>query len=356
MGHDATTTDLAPIRADEDFDHGKLADYLRANLPGVAGEIEVLQFPGGHSNLTYLARMGGAEYVVRRPPLGPVAPKAHDMGREFKILSRLWAVFPPAPRALLFCEDASIIGAPFVVMERREGTVIRGTWPAALPDEPDFCRRVSESLIDTLADLHRVDYKAAGLEDFGKPEGFVERQVKGWRDRWERAKTRELPAVDELVAWLIEKMPESPVASIIHNDYKFDNVMLDPKDPSRISSIFDWEMATIGDPMIDLGISLAYYAYIHLPGSDGRRFIPTKKPGFLGRDALLERYAARTGYDVSKIAYFEAFAMFKNAVVLEQIYVRFVKGQTQDKRFAALGPVVEPLVRMGLDLAGKSGL
>lgn len=356
MGSATGTGDLAPIRADENFDHARLAEYLRENLPDARGEIEVLQFPGGHSNLTYLARFDGAEYVVRRPPLGPVAPKAHDMGREFKILSRLSKVFPPAPAAVLFCEDTSVIGAPFVVMERRQGIVIRSEWPAELPEDPGLCRRISESLIDTLADLHTVDYKAAGLEDFGKPEGFVERQVKGWRDRWERAKTRELPAVDQMVAWLIEKLPDSPVASIIHNDYKLDNVMLDPADPGRISSIFDWEMATLGDPLIDLGITLGYYAYIHLPGSDGRRFIPTKKPGFLSRDQMLERYAARTGFDVSKIGYFEAFAMFKNAVVLEQIYVRFVKGQTQDKRFAALGPVVEPLVKMGLDLAAKSGL
>jgi len=348
--------EVAPIRSDEDFDHAHLSEYLKSKLEVSDAPMEVLQFPGGHSNLTYLVRFGDREYVVRRPPLGPVAPTAHDMGREFKVLSKLNPVFPQAPHAYALCEDPSIIGAPFIVMERRKGIVLRSFWPEELGEEPQLRRRISESLIDTLAALHTLDYTAIGLGDFGKPEGFVERQVKGWAGRWEKAKTREMPVLDQLVAWFIEKLPKAPTASLIHNDFKLDNVMLDPNDPGRITSIFDWEMAALGDPLADLGTTLAYWAHVHLPGNDGRRLMPTLMPGFYSREELLARYAEKTGFDVSKIVYYEAFALFKNAVVLEQIYVRFVRGQTKDQRFAMLGPAVPVLIEKAFEMAKASGI
>lgn len=358
-------TELAPIRPDEDFDHERLATWLRERLPAVgapaSGPMEVLQFPGGHSNLTYRVRFAGegagspsAEYVVRRPPLGPVAPKAHDMGREFACLSKLSLSFSRAPRAYLFCEDPAVLGAPFLVMERRCGHVLRDRWPEEWGEDEALRRRISESLVDTLAELHAIDPASVGLGDFGKPEGFVERQIEGWAGRWEKAKTRELPVVDEVVAWLRANRPASQRSSIVHNDFKFDNVMLDENDRGRISSIFDWEMATLGDPLVDLGITLAYYAHIHLPSREGRGLIPSRLKGFLTRDELVERYARTSGLDLSRIGFYESFALFKNAVVLEQIYVRFVRGQTKDKRFAFLGAAVEPLVRMAMQVAEKT--
>lgn len=351
-----TASEVSAIRADEDFDHARLADYLKQNIPELSGEIEILQFPGGHSNLTYLARIGGKELVVRRPPLGPVAPTAHDMGREFRVLSKLCPVFPPAPRAYLYCEDESVIGAKFLVMERRNGIIIRNQWPPELPDDPALRRRISESMADTLATLHTLDYNAAGLGDFGKPDGFVERQVKGWAGRWEKAKTREISGVDQILAWLNEKMPTSGAPSLIHNDFKLDNVALDPADPGRIASIFDWEMSALGDPLVDLGTTLAYWAHVYIPGQDGRRLLPTQTPGFFTRDQFVARYGEKTGYDLSKLGWYEAFALYKNAVVLEQIYVRFVRGQTKDKRFELLGYLVEPLIKKAMELAKQSGL
>lgn len=357
MSHDTSgASELAAIRPDEQFDQKKVAEYLRDKLPAAAGDPEVLQFPGGHSNLTYLIRFGDVEYVLRRPPLGPIAPKAHDMGREYRVLSKLSAVMPEAPKVYHFCEDVSILGAPFIVMERRKGIVIRNAWPPELPDTEELRRQISESLIDTFARMHTVDYVAAGLGDFGKPEGFVSRQVEGWAGRWERSKTSEVPIVDTMLAWLREKLPASKVASLIHNDYKLDNVMLDPANPSRISSIFDWEMSTIGDPLLDLGTTLAYWTHVAMPSQDGRRVVPTTLKGFMSREELLDRYAARTGFDLSVIGWHEAFALFKNAVVLQQIYYRFVKGQTKDKRFELLGMMVDPMIKKGMELAEKSGM
>lgn len=346
--------ELSAIRADEDFDHVRLADYLRDKLPAAEGQLEVLQFPGGHSNLTYLLRFGSNEYVLRRPPLGQLAPKAHDMGREFAVLSRLYKVFPPAPRAYHLCEDPSVMGAPFVVLERRRGIVIRNQWPPELGEDRALRRRISEALVDTIAALHKVDYASIGLGDFGKPEGFVERQVKGWAGRWEKAKTEELPILDELVGSLIETMPASRAVSLLHNDFKLDNVMLDPDDPGRLIGVFDWEMATLGDPMIDLGITLSYWTYSDSTGEAARRITPTLWPGFLTRDEVIERYVEKTGFDVSRVDYYEAFALFKMAVVLQQIYVRFHRGQTKDKRFEALGKQVKPLVERARDVFQKS--
>lgn len=338
-----TVPELSSIRPDEDFDHERLANHLRDKLPAAEGPIEVLQFPGGHSNLTYLLKFGANEYVLRRPPLGPLAPKAHDMGREFAILSRLYAVFPPAPRAYYFCEDTSIIGAPFVVLERRKGLVIRNVWPAELGEDLGLRRRISESLVDTIAALHKVDYNAIGLGGFGKPEGFLERQVKGWADRWHRAKIEDMPILDELVGWLVDTMPKSKEVALIHNDFKLDNVMLDAGDPGKVIGVFDWEMATLGDPMVDLGITLSYWTYSDNSG-ESRRITPNLWPGFLTRDEVVKRYAEKTGFDVANVDYYEAFALFKMAVVLQQIYVRFYRGQTKDQRFAELGKQVRPLV------------
>jgi aminoglycoside phosphotransferase (APT) family kinase protein len=349
--------EVADVRADERIDAAALAAYLRDRLDTGDAPLEIKQFPGGHSNLTYLLRFGDRELVLRRPPLGPVAPKAHDMAREFRVLSELWRAYPPAPRAYLFCDDASLIGASFYVMERRRGVVIRRRIPAELADSADARRRLSEALIDALADLHAVDYRAVGLGDLGKPDGFVERQVRGWAERWQRAKTRELPAIEELWAWLLARIPASPTPALIHNDFKFDNVMYAAGDPGKIVAVFDWEMCTIGDPLMDLGTLLGYWVHdddpeVFLAGMTS----PTNLEGFPRREQLIERYGRRTGIDVSKIAFYRVFACYKTAVVAEQIYVRYVRGQTKDERFAMLGPVVPLLVEAASRIANDSRL
>jgi aminoglycoside phosphotransferase (APT) family kinase protein len=349
--------DTAPIRPDEEFNVTALDAYLRPHLPDVRGEIEIFQFPGGHSNLTYLLRYGAREFVMRRPPLGPVAPKAHDMTREHRVLSALWRVFPPAPRPYMLCEDPSVIGAPFYVMERRTGVVIRRELPPRWAEDPAVRRILSETMVDVMAQLHAVDWKAVGLDGLGRPEGFMARQVKGWAERWERAKDREIPAIDALSRWLAERVPVPQAATLVHGDLKLDNVMLDPADPSRVVAVLDWEMCTTGDPLADLGLLLCYWAEEGDPYARQESVVQvTALPGFYTREQLVERYAHKTGRDVSRIAFYEVFALYKIAVVVQQIYIRWKRGQTKDERFSLMAPRVEALARAAMELAEKSGL
>jgi aminoglycoside phosphotransferase (APT) family kinase protein len=347
------STDTRAVRSTEPIDEKALAAYLRVHLPiaaipglDLSRELEISQFPGGHSNLTYLARFGGAELVVRRPPLGPVAPTAHDMAREYRWLAALYPVFPLAPRPYLLCEDPSVIGAVFYVMERRRGIVIRHEEPLGLANRPEERRRVSEALVDTLGDLHGVDATRPPISGLGKPAGFVARQVRGWTERWQRSKTTELPEMDRLAARLAEQIPPDPVEpSVVHGDFKLDNVMLDPLDPGRVSAVFDWEMCALGDPLVDLGILLAYWAPTAPPEQRDALTTVTDRPGYYTRDEIIDRYAARSGRDVSGIRFYERFAYFKIAVVIQQIYVRYVRGQTDDPRFATFGDRVVYLAR-----------
>jgi aminoglycoside phosphotransferase (APT) family kinase protein len=349
--------DTVPIRADEQLDAAKLEAYLRPRLPGVDGPMSLAQFPGGHSNLTYCVRFGSAEFVLRRPPLGPVAPRAHDMSREFRVLTALADVFPPAPRATLYCDDPAPLGSAFFVMERRRGVVVRGAWPEVWPDTPTARGRAARALLDALIALHDVDYVACGLGGLGHPVGFAERQVRGWTARWERAKTREIPALDRLARRLLETLPESPRPALIHNDFKFDNVMFDATDPAQLVAVFDWEMSTLGDPLIDLGIFLSYWPEAGDPPL--RRGSPaplTAQPGFPTRDELVRRYARARGVDTTRVGWYETFGLFKTAVVLEQIYVRFVRGQTRDSRFAEFEKRVPALAAVAELAAERSGV
>ncbi len=335
--------DARPVRGGEELDWARLESYLRERLPGMRGPFEVHQFPGGHSNLTYLVRFGDEELVVRRPPLGPVAPTAHDMAREHRWLSALHPVFPLAPKPYLVCEDAAIIGSVFYVMERRRGLVVRHEDVPAWADRPEACRKVSHALVDTLAELHRIDVAAVGLSGLGKPAGFVGRQVRGWTERWQRSKTDAVPEMDALSAWLVERVPPDPEPpAIVHGDFKLDNVMLDPADCGRLVGVFDWEMCALGDPLVDLGILLAYWP----PSAPGeRKAAPAPRDAWPGHDEIVERYAAKSGRDVSGVGYYETFALFKVAVVIQQIYFRYSRGQTDDARFASFGPRVHSLAR-----------
>jgi aminoglycoside phosphotransferase (APT) family kinase protein len=325
-------------------------------VPGLdlSREMEVSQFPGGHSNLTYLLRFGGGELVMRRPPLGPVAPKAHDMAREYRWLAALHPAFPLAPRPYLLCEDAGVIGSVFYVMERRRGVVVRHEEPLGLANHPEERRRVSEVLVDTLADLHAVDVTAGPLSELGKPAGFVGRQVNGWTDRWRRSKIEEIPEMDALATWLSARLPSDPVEpSVVHGDFKLDNVLLDPLDLGHMVAVFDWEMSALGDPLVDLGILLAYWAPTAPPSQRDALTTVTDRPGWLSSAEIVDRYAARSGIDVSGLRYYQTFALFKIAVVIQQIFYRYKQGQTDDPRFATFGDRVVYLARAAAALAEK---
>lgn len=336
--------DTRPVRASEQLEWGKLEEYLRRELK-LNGEMAVAQFPGGHSNLTYDIRFGDFELVLRRPPFGPVPPRAHDMAREYRVLAAVHPHFPLAPKPYLLCEDTSVIGSVFYVMERRRGLVIRTDEPKGF--DPAMRSRISEGVVDTLSDLHAIDVAAHGLDTLGRPGGFVARQIRGWTERWHGSKTSDVPDMEWLARWLEERIPADPERpALVHGDYKLDNVMLDPDDPSRVAGVFDWEMSAIGDPLVDVGILLCYW--VHTAGGDDAMPGVTKRPGWFTRDQLLERYGCEPG----EIAVYEVFAVFKLAVVIQQIFARFVHGQTDDPRFAALGEKVAMLAAIGRKLAG----
>lgn len=329
--------DTAPVRAGEELNRAALAEYLK-------GGVEVEQFPGGHSNLTYLVRVDGREYVLRRAPMGPVPPKAHDMAREYRILEAVSRHFPPAPKPLLLCEDTSVLGAVFYLMERRRGVVIRTSIPepwAALADLP---QRISGGFLDCLVQLHSVDIAQHGLVSLGKPQGFVERQVRGWSERWVRAKTEELPTADRVMAYLRDNLPPDGPPTLVHNDYKLDNLMLAADDPGRVEAVLDWEMTTVGDPLVDLGLTLCYW---DPPDKDVRAGpVPclTTGPGWMTREELIAEYARRTGRDMAALGFHEVMGIFKLAVIVQQIYQRWFRGQTQDARFASFDIRVKSLM------------
>jgi aminoglycoside phosphotransferase (APT) family kinase protein len=346
-------TPMSAFRPGEEIDARVLADYLRGKLEGVESGVRIEQFPGGHSNLTYLLSAGGREYVLRRPPIGPVAPKAHDMAREYSVLRAVHPVFQPAPEVFLLCEDPAVIGAIFFVMERRHGVVLRRDIPTEYGATPDFGRRVSQAFVDCLAALHKVDVDRIFL---GKPAGFLERQVRGWADRWERSKTEEIPEMSSLIRWLVDRMPESGQPTLVHNDYKLDNLMLDASDPGRVEAVLDWEMTTVGDPLVDLGCTLCYWTQADDPA--GRREAISEimaQPGWFTRAQVVDEYARQTGRDVGLAPYYEVFGIFKVAVILQQIYFRYKRGQTQDERFACFDVRVRGLIDSAVAVAERLG-
>jgi aminoglycoside phosphotransferase (APT) family kinase protein len=348
--------DTRPVRPGEEIDSAALGAWLAAHLSDFSsGEtITVEQFPGGHSNLTYLIRMGDRELVLRRPPFGSKVKTAHDMGREFRVLSRLWTVYPKAPRALLHCEEPAVIGAPFYIMERVRGVVLRHQKaPPGIDLTPETMRRISEAAVDGLAELHAVDYEAAGLGDLGRPAGYVERQVSGWTERWRGARTDDVPDLDRAAAWLTDHLPGETGAALLHNDYKYDNLVLSPGLTS-IDAVLDWEMATVGDPLMDLGTTLGYWID---PGDDPALHTlpagPTTLPGNLDRAGVVARYAAASGRDVSHILFYYVFGLLKIAVIAQQIYYRYKQGLTKDERFAALLGAVRLLGRTAAQALDK---
>jgi aminoglycoside phosphotransferase (APT) family kinase protein len=345
-----------PPRPGEELDEDRLAEYLRRTL-ALEGPLRGQQFPGGHSNLTYLVTAGGRELVLRRPPFGSTVKAAHDMGREFRVLSALAPVFPRVPRVVAFCEDASVLGAPFYLMERARGLILRSRAPKGVALPPETVARLCAAFVEMLVELHGLDYAAAGLAGFGNPEGYAARQVAGWTKRYRDAQTGEVGEMEAVASWLAGHVPPAQGASLLHNDYKHDNLVLDPAHPDRIVAVLDWEMSTLGDPLMDFGTTLAYWV------EEGDRdelkaiaFGPTRLPGSYTRRQLVDRYAERSGRAVHDLDFYYCFGLFKIAVVVQQIYYRFRQGLTRDPRFAGLGGAVDVLARQAALYLGRPEL
>ncbi len=334
------------MRKGEELNASKLSDYLAKQLGQRNARLEIEQFPQGFSNLTYLVRFGKDEYVLRRPPFGNTVKSAHDMGREFNVLSKLSRVYELAPKPVVYCTDESVLGAPFYLMERRCGVILRRKLPKDFQLDPQTFHRLGISFIDNLARLHALDYQAAGLADLGKPEGYVERQVSGWINRYEKAKTDDWSEMENVAKWLIANRPAESGAGLIHNDYKFDNVVLDANDLTKIVAVLDWEMCTLGDPLMDLGCTLAYW--IQADDHEALKYFvpgPTFLPGNLTRRELLDRYAQTSGRNVGQVLFYYCYGLYKLAVIIQQIYARFARGFTHDPRFADMNQQVGSLSR-----------
>jgi aminoglycoside phosphotransferase (APT) family kinase protein len=338
--------ELAPVRPGEELDWARLAEYLAPRLD-VEPDLSVLQFPNGSANLTYLLGFGDRQFVLRRPPFGVIAPGAHDMRREFKVLSRLWQEYDRAPRAYLLCDDHSVVGSDFVVSEYRRGEVIWAVLPPSFADVPDAATRIGVATVDALADLHTVDPVRCGLDDLGRPDGYLARQLAGWRKRWELVATEQFDdTMTTTAAELQRRLPTSPPPAILHNDFKIDNCQFTPGKPDRVTSVFDWDMATLGDPLADLGTLLNYWPdpadspddrALHVPGLEAL--------GLPDRAAVVARYAARVSFEVSEFRWYEAFACWRTCVILQQLHQRFVRGESTDERMATRGDNIGMLSR-----------
>ncbi|MBF8730488.1 phosphotransferase family protein [Pseudomonas guariconensis] len=346
------------VRPGEELDTAVIDPYLKAHIPGLQGTPSISQFPGGASNLTYLLAYPDREFVLRRPPFGQKAKSAHDMGREFRILNQLNSGFPYCPKAYVHCTDESLIGAEFYVMERVKGVILRSDIPPSLGLDAGRTEALCKSFIDRLVELHQVDYSACGLADLGKPEGYVQRQIEGWTSRYEKALTPDAPLWKQVIAWLHDKMPaDHPRPGIVHNDYRFDNVILDAENPMRIIGVLDWEMTTLGDPLMDLGNSLAYWIEANDPPPvQLMRRQPSNAPGMLTRRQFVDYYAERAGIHLENFDYYYCYGLFRLAGIVQQIYYRFHHGQTQDKRFAQFIQMNRLLEHMALQVIDKSSL
>lgn len=345
------------VRTGEELNVEALSRYLKSQSKLRAGDIRIEQFPAGSSNLTYLVAVDNCEYVLRRPPFGNVVKTAHDMRREFEALSKLSNVYSPAPKPILFCDDESVIGSEFYLMERRSGLIIRGKSPDALNGSAELGRRVCTTFITNLANLHALDYHSAGLDGLGRPEGYCRRQVEGWTKRYFAAKTHEWHELERVIAWLNDNIPDEAGASLVHNDYKFDNIMLDPDDLTKIVAVLDWEMVTVGDPLMDLGTTLGYWMsrdagdeMLSMP------FNPRVLMENVSRAELVDMYAAASGRDLPNMLFYYVFGTFKIAVIAQQIYARFAKGFTSDKRFARFDAFVASLGKIAAEAIERDSI
>ncbi len=323
------------VREGEELDVASLEAWLTQNTD-IKTPIEVQQFPSGHSNLTYFIKDASEkEHVLRRPPFGANVKSGHDMSREFNVLTKL-ADFPKTPEAIAYCDDDAVIGASFYLMERVSGVILRGPSPRGVELPEDTMHKVCRAFVDTFVEIHNVDIEATGIIDMGKPDGYVERQVSGWTRRYGKAKTDDLPGMETAATWLADNLPPQSAATLIHNDFKYDNMVLDPDDLGRVKAVLDWEMATVGDPLMDFGSTLGYWVEASDPEFLQAVSGPTALPGNLTRQELVEAYAEASGRSIDHILFYYVYGLFKLGVIGQQIYYRYKHGFTQDERFAGL--------------------
>lgn len=338
---------VIPMREGEELNHQRLSQFLTDHVPEAPeGELEIRQFSAGHSNLTYLLKINDWEAVLRRPPLGPVAPRAHDMEREYTILKNLNPVYPAAPRPYVFSKDESVVGSPFFIMERRTGVFVDTEFPSDIDYTPEIGEKISNLMVEQLVKLHNINYKETGLVNLARPEGFLERQVSGWIERYQRAKTDDVPHIDLVTDYLEKNIPTSPEPTIIHYDYKINNALFSD-DFTEMNGLFDWEMTTVGDPLADLAAAMSYWRQADDPKmliKSGGKPPVTVMEGFYTRDQFIQEYANKSGQNIDSIDYYLVFAHFKLVGILQQIYYRYHRGQTSDKRFARLNEYVAALV------------
>ena len=357
---DLPPPEVQAVRPGEVLDWPAIESYLRKHMPrdvDLEGDFEVLQFPNGSANLTYMLRFGDTELVFRRPPFGTLAPGAHDMKREYRVLSRLWQTFDRAPRAYLFCDDVEVAGADFFVMERRKGEVIRGVIPPSMRHHKEVGRRIGFALIDAIAEFHLVDTHANGMDDMGKPAGFVDRQLAGWKKRWDLvADLQHDKHMQALHQRLVKHQPQSQRVSLVHNDLKMDNCMFDPANADRVIAFFDWDMTTLGDPLIDLGTLLNYWpdpkdSEAQRRGHDGMQHM-----GLPTREEVIARYGERTGLDVKYAKWYEAFGLWKTATVMQQLHYRWKVGDSTDERMATVNEAIPRLLQSTDETLQASGV
>lgn len=340
--------------SDEAVDITRLDSFLRTHLnddkmlddaanTGNAN-LSVERFTQGYSNLTYLLRIGQRELVLRRPPVGANIKSGHDMAREYQLLTNLYPIYPKVPRTILYSDDLTILGAPFYIMERVKGIILQKDPPANLTLNPPTLERLSHAFIENLATIHNLDYATTDLKNLARAGSYVERQITGWLDRYTKAKTDDLPTIERVGRWLADHHLPDSGSSLIHNDYKYDNLMLDRSDLARIIAVLDWEMATIGDPLMDLGTTLAYWVQpddpIELQSATAGI---TNWPGNFNRTQLAEQYALHSGRTISNIVFYYVYGLFKIAVIVQQIYARYKKGFSSDTRFGQLHLFVQAL-------------
>lgn len=345
------------IRPDEDLDWAALDDCLKAHIQGLSGQPEISQFPGGNSNLTYRVSYPDHDLVVRRPPFGTRPKSGHSMIREYRVMKALRPVYPEVPRVYFHCADESVIGAEFYVMDRVPGHLVKHEFPQDWRVEPEQARRLCLAFVDQLVRLHQVDVEAIGLGDFGQPQGYVERQILGWNQRYERVLTDDVDDFSDVRQWLAEHRPEGETAAaLVHGDFRIDNMILDRDDPTRIVAVLDWEICALGDPLMDLGNTLAYWVQADDPATLRTvKMQPSDAPGMLTRDEILTCYGERTGLPTTGFDFYLASGTFRLAVILQQIYYRFVQGQTRDPRFAGFGLLVNALGEHARRLIERAG-
>lgn len=345
------------VREENRLDLESLLPWLRAQvaaLPDV--QPTVAQYPGGASNLTYALDFGDRTLILRRPPTGTRPKSGHDMGREYRVMSGLYGHYP-VPKPLAACEDESIIGAPFYVMEKLEGIILRRDLPAGLSLDPQRANALCRDFWQRLIDLHQLSPADCGLAELGRPEGYVKRQIEGWNGRYQKAATEDAPDADDIMAWLdAHQIPENGRASLIHNDYRFDNVVLSPDDSLRIIGVLDWEMCTVGDPLLDLGCALAYWVHDDDDQElESIRMQPSNLAGMMRREDITAWYEEQTGVEIGHPAFYLSFGLFRLAVIAQQIYYRYAMGQTTNPRYKPFGAMVHTLVRRARITAGIAG-